>query len=349
VDNGPAGTITTTHDTEGNLLNDGRYTYTWDAKNRMTSVTLGADTWSFQYDGLNRRFLEAQPNMEKIWVWQDTKPLMMKQSDGVTLRFWHGGYEIDDPQLVTPRKMLHVHDHLESVRVVINEASGQIESSWGYGPTGKRTAFVTGHEELFGYCSHEQHPSGLSLALFRTLNPNSGCWVSRDPFMEDVSLNLYSLASGNPVNQADPLGLETYEQFQARCQARAKASCASKGRNLKTWGTVRLGAGSGYRGDTLFVWSSFACTYECGSCSPEEQQRRQALKNAACAKEHSCSCGMGRVKLLEYTRNAYACYEARLNVMHCFDGGDSAHRSQADAAFRAFQNCAYLLSSSSRP
>jgi len=51
-----------THDLDGNMTSDGRWTYTWDAENRLVKVESGSDTpqasWrrvEWQYDALGRR------------------------------------------------------------------------------------------------------------------------------------------------------------------------------------------------------------------------------------------------------------------------------------------------------
>ncbi len=43
-----------TYNANGNLMNDGTNTYTWDARNHLTAIS-GAVTASFEYDALGRR------------------------------------------------------------------------------------------------------------------------------------------------------------------------------------------------------------------------------------------------------------------------------------------------------
>jgi hypothetical protein len=53
------GTATLTYDANGNMLSDGSNAFTWDARNQLASMNLGAN--SFQYDPLGRRVrVEAQ-------------------------------------------------------------------------------------------------------------------------------------------------------------------------------------------------------------------------------------------------------------------------------------------------
>ena len=41
-------------------------------------------------------------------------------------------------------------------------------------------------------------------------NPQTGRWLTRDPLQEEGSANLHIVASNNPINAFDPLGLLTY-------------------------------------------------------------------------------------------------------------------------------------------
>ncbi|MGC2450419.1 MAG: hypothetical protein WA477_22400 [Candidatus Sulfotelmatobacter sp.] len=47
-----------TYDLDGNLINDGTNTYSWDARNHLAGIT-GLSTASFVYDGLERRTIKS--------------------------------------------------------------------------------------------------------------------------------------------------------------------------------------------------------------------------------------------------------------------------------------------------
>jgi RHS repeat-associated protein len=67
-----------THDLDGNLTSDGRWTYTWDAENRLLRVQSRSDTpqtsWrrvEWQYDALGRRIRQTTSNwlvQSNLWV-----------------------------------------------------------------------------------------------------------------------------------------------------------------------------------------------------------------------------------------------------------------------------------------
>ena len=77
-----------------------------------------------------------------------------------------------------------------------------------------------------------------------------------------------------------------------------------------------------------------------GKCSPERYAVLVAIKLEACSKPFSCrgikECG----EIARRTSNAYACLQARKNVMNeCFGGGDAAHRGAVDDVNRAIGRC----------
>jgi len=81
-------------------------------------------------------------------------------------------------------------------------------SQYRYSPYGQRFAMLEGVPGAFGFTGHFSHASsGLSLALFRAYNSETGRCLSRDPIGETGGLNLYGYVGANPINMIDPAGL----------------------------------------------------------------------------------------------------------------------------------------------
>jgi len=209
VDNGPDGTVTPMYDTEGNLLTDGTYTFTWDAKNRMTSVTKGSDTWSFAYDGKDRRISESKNGTPvREWVWSGTRIMEERLTGAGKHRFWNGGIEVLDASGQPVGKRLLVSDHLGSPRTALDGTSGIVMASYAFSPWGKRTR-ISGTEDWgTGYTGHWWHESKLSLAVYRGYDPEKGRWLSRDPWLEKGGFNLYTVSANNAINGTDRIGLQ---------------------------------------------------------------------------------------------------------------------------------------------
>ena len=159
-----------------------------------------------------RRIRETKAGAEvRQWVWNGTSVQEERLVNGTKLRFWTGGFEILDASNQQTGKRLLVTDHLGSTRVVVDGTSGASTASYDYAPWGKRTKISGTEEWSTGYTGHGWHESGLSLAVFRPYDPDTGRWPSRDPIQERGGLNLYRMAGNDSVNRRDYLGLLSKE------------------------------------------------------------------------------------------------------------------------------------------
>jgi RHS repeat-associated protein len=200
------------YDANGNLLSDGTRTYTWDAVNRLISVSMGVDTWTFGYDGLDRRVTESKNGtLMKKWLWCGTSICEERApNDTVTKRYFtHGEERVGDWDA---GEYFYTTDHLGSIRDVTTTVGGSAVSvaRYDYDPYGHRQKLVgtTTYTCDFGFTGHHTHAAtGLVLTLYRAYDPALGRWLSADPIEENGGLNLYGYAGGNPIMLVDPLGL----------------------------------------------------------------------------------------------------------------------------------------------
>jgi RHS repeat-associated protein len=210
----------TTSVTAGNTTD----TYEWDAVDRMVAIeryTSGArvSRSEFTYDGLGRRVKIVEKDASgsvtstKRFVWAGAELCQERNAGGgtITKQFFAQG------ELRGTTKYFYTRDHLGSVREVLDNTSA-IVARYEYDPYGNRTA--TGSFACdFGYTGHYFHaPSGLSLALFRAYDSDSGRWLSRDPIGEAGGIHLYAYVGNNPINAFDPLGLDACEWDYAYAQ-----------------------------------------------------------------------------------------------------------------------------------
>lgn len=205
-----ANSIPWVYDANGNVLDDSRNTYQWDAENRIIQITnksTGAIS-QFRYDGLSRRIaiVEQASNtvlpQETRFVWcGEEKPCLSYRPDGQVLsRYFYQGEVVGDAA------RYYARDHLDSIMQIV-DANGAVQGEQRYSTYGSVTR-RSGTPITFGYAGMFQHaPSGLNLTWYRAYDPASGRWLSRDPIEEEGGLNLYAYVSGNPASRNDPMGL----------------------------------------------------------------------------------------------------------------------------------------------
>ena len=195
------------YDSNGNLLNDGAYAYSWDAENRLlsaTSTTNPSISTTFRYDGLGRRVAIVVSNgggtTETDYAWCDKTLYGSRTTAGVVMSRYFPEGEYVAP---TVTSLYYAQDQLGSVRDVISVQSGKVvgTSLYDYDPYGNLIKTAGTFTADFGYAGMLYEPnSGLDLTLRRAYSPRLMRWLSRNPAGELSGSNLYEYSDGNPVS-----------------------------------------------------------------------------------------------------------------------------------------------------
>ena len=206
----PAASRTFTYDNNGNTLSDGIRTFTWDAKNRLKTVTKAGVTWKWDYDYRDRRVKEYQNDvLSKYFIWSGNQIIQERNASNVITRTHYEGGFIDGATPATGTNYQTLTVHLGNVREVLT-ATGAIAARYDYtayqGAVKIGTSTVDPTFLTIGNYYHHAG-SGLDLALYRAYDPELGRWLSVDPLGERGGLNLYGYVQNRPVNAIDPLGL----------------------------------------------------------------------------------------------------------------------------------------------
>ena len=114
------GKITYIWDANGNLLNDGVYTYTYDAANRLITTTQGASTYGFRYNGLGDRLKQTANSAVTTYTLDLNAGLTQVLADG-TNTYLYGLNRIGEQQ--PSGFAYHLPDALGSVRQLANTSA----------------------------------------------------------------------------------------------------------------------------------------------------------------------------------------------------------------------------------
>ena len=197
------------YDANGNTLNDGQRIYTWDAANRLASVTIGTNTYSFGYDFAGRRVSEQLNGTlinQTVWDVGGSSPVPLEErsaSNTVSKQFYAQG------EVQGGTNYFYLRDHLGSVRELVS-GGGAVVSEITYDPYGVATVAgtVTPTFQYAGYYAHQG--TGLDLTWYRAYDPVVGRWQARDPLPNAErleGLNLYEYVRGRTLGRIDPTGL----------------------------------------------------------------------------------------------------------------------------------------------
>jgi YD repeat-containing protein len=156
-----------TWDANGNLLSDGVRTFTYDAANRLTSVTSGTLTTTFEYDGLGNRTAQTVGGVTTEYVLDVAGGLpevIVATTSGASTRY----VQIQGQILAQQESGAWVYilpDHLGSVRQVVGSDS-QVDLAQSFDPFGVPFETSGSGESDFGYTG-EWWDSYMELLILR--------------------------------------------------------------------------------------------------------------------------------------------------------------------------------------
>jgi RHS repeat-associated protein len=238
----PSATETFTHDADGNLTQDGRWTYTWDGENRLIEMKRESATPAgarlrlvFEYDHQGRRIRKQfYTHNGSSWIlgsdiafaydgWNLVAELNAASSN-TRLRTYHWGLDLSGTEqgpggvgglwLVTDHTsgtVYHwpVYDGNGNVAALVAQANGSLSARYEYSPFGE-TLRATGSmakQNPFRFSTkYTDNETGLLYYGYRYYDPVTGRWPNRDPIGERGGANLHGIVDNNPITKWDLLG-----------------------------------------------------------------------------------------------------------------------------------------------
>ena len=232
------------HDADGNLTSDGRWTYTWDAENRLVRLVArtavgpqqridfeydaqsrrtGKKVWNntggtgtpavqqkFLYDGWNLvAMLDATSALLASFTWGTDLSGSLQGAGGVGGLLVSKTYSGGSLQMAN----FYGYDGNGNVVALVNAADGTVSARYEYGPFGEpiRGRGTLAEANPFRFSTKfTDNETDLLYYGYRFYEPNAGRWLSRDPISENGGYNLYRFARNNPLDKFDPDGRDTW-------------------------------------------------------------------------------------------------------------------------------------------
>ncbi|MBP6669029.1 MAG: hypothetical protein KA180_06240 [Gemmatimonadales bacterium] len=229
--NGPGGTTTYTYGSNGELRTKtvpggATTTYTYDALGNLTRVLApngaAVDTVEYLIDGQNRRVgRRLNGAVTHRWLYQNQlNPVAELDSAGaVVSRFVYGTRSnVPDYMLKGGSVYRLVTDHLGSVRLVVDTATGAVAQQIDYDEWGVATVVSEAWVQPFGFAGGlEDAATGLVRFGARDYIPALGRWTAKDPIgFAGGNSGLYEYVRSDPVNMVDITGLRAYSACETQ-------------------------------------------------------------------------------------------------------------------------------------
>lgn len=293
------------YDADGNLTNDGRWSYVWDAENRLIGMTVNTNigtqyqltfaydyqgrriqkiaatngiliyTNNFIYDGWNLvATLSPSSSLLGSYTWGNDLSGSMQDAGGVGGLLCSQTYS--NSQSLT--SSLYVYDGNGNVVALVSGTDGLLNAQYEYGPFGeviRQTGPMAKLNPIRFSTKYDDDESDLLYYGFRYYKPSMGTWLTRDPLEEEGCKNLYAFVYGNPANQVDILGMWPKVGGGVVGSIQLSYNVCQGNVTLNGWVWVGVGfefddtwvgASAYYQGNPLKTWS-VPPLFKCGKCA----------------------------------------------------------------------------------
>ncbi len=255
------------YDADGNLIQDGKWSYVWNAENRLIQMETLAIAYNagaprqkleFKYDSQGRRF------SRKLSQWDDSI-LAWKQLQEV--RFLYDGWNLIYEQIVdsengpgyntyvwgkdlsgsmqgaggvggllavttsdTGSTFYPAYDGNGNVVAYYDSQTAEAVANFNYTPFGECLSPPVNQQGLsFRFSTKYQDPaSGLLYYGFRYYDLGGGRWLNRDTIGEGGGLNLYAMVGNDFISKWDYLGLNSSSARERSFESRRRMRTALK-------------------------------------------------------------------------------------------------------------------------
>lgn len=229
------------YDADGDLTNDGLYSYSWDAENRLINITSLAsvptnaaahEVWSYLPDGRWSQMIVSKSDgtgyssvSTNRFLWDGQVLAAEVAPNNTLIRSYMRGTDLSDsPQgaggaggllevsyygEVTTNCFV-AYDGNGNVVALLNAADGSVAANYEYDPFGqtiRQTGPMASANPLRFSTQYADDNVKNVKYLYRVYSPSMGRWLSKDPMQDRGGLNLYGFVGNLPLSQVDVNGM----------------------------------------------------------------------------------------------------------------------------------------------
>ncbi|NMC81661.1 MAG: RHS repeat-associated core domain-containing protein, partial [Armatimonadetes bacterium] len=241
------------YDADGNMTNDGRWVFTWDAENRLKQVESRSDALSlsrrkvvWEFDGQGRRIRQTtyDGSSGSYVATEDLKFLSdgwahvaeLNATNNALVRSYVWGLDLSGSEAgvggvggllivnsAANGAQFCAYDGNGNAAALMKASDGTESARYEYGPFGEtiRATGAMAKENPFRFSTKRtDNTTDFVLYEYRLYSPGMGRWLSRDPIGEEGGIALYAFAHNAPLLQVDPVGCSTGFDIAAKYAAR---------------------------------------------------------------------------------------------------------------------------------
>ena len=243
------GTVTGTYDAQDRLLSYGAASYVYTANGELqakiepASGGEGSDTTWYSYDAFGNLVQVRMPRQKdggqangdvieyvvdaqnrrvgkklngtlvKGWLYEgQLRPVAELDAAGnATARYVYGA-KVNVPEYIIKGSVTYrvITDHLGSVRLVVDQASGTVAQRMEYDEWGNVLADSNPDLTPFGFAGGlRDSQTGTTRFGERDYDPVVGRWMAKDPTASFAQNNVYVYCEDEPISSVDPSGLQS--------------------------------------------------------------------------------------------------------------------------------------------
>jgi RHS repeat-associated protein len=201
--------VTISYDADGNLVNDGIHSYSWDARNQLTSIDSGGSA-AFTYDPFGRRSSKTTSGLGTTgFLYDSTNPAQELNGSTPIANLLEGGIDEYFTRADSAGTKDFLTDALGST-LAITDVNGIPQTQYTYDPFGSTTQSGTTTTSSYAYAGRELDVAGLYFNRTRYYSPAVGRFLSEDPAgFAGSGPNFYAYADDDPTDFNDPFGMDS--------------------------------------------------------------------------------------------------------------------------------------------
>ncbi len=201
------GSLSLTYDSNGNLTGDGTNTFSWNARNQLSSISGGVSA-SFGYDARGRRNTKTISSTTTTFLYDGLNIVQELSGSTPTTNILTGRLDEIFTRAESSSTTGFLTDGVGSI-VALSNSSGAVQTEYTYEPFGNSSTSGTASANPSQFTARENDGTGLYFYRARYYSPSLHRFISQDPIgFAAGDPSLYAYVGNSPLNFVDPLGLD---------------------------------------------------------------------------------------------------------------------------------------------